>query len=208
MPCTWRTRRAASVGTAVIVVPLHHPLVYAEEATVDLLGRRALDVGLGRGYQRYEFERSTWPRAGRAGWRRSTSSGLSETFTIRRTSRFPETTVFPSLCRSPPLLTGPRPEPRFHRDHRRASAVISCPAAWRVPSSGCAEFRRIFDTHMAASPRSTRSAWAPSAPSTSPTTTPTPAPPPQQACWNMRVTLSLRSLRARRARPRPARAPS
>src|SRR5262250_2834566 len=46
------------VGTAVIVVPLHHPLVIAEEiATVDLLSGGRLDVGLGRGYQRYEFER-------------------------------------------------------------------------------------------------------------------------------------------------------
>src|SRR5215470_10881691 len=52
-----KTRRIR-VGTAVIVVPLHHPLVIAEEiATVDLLSGGRLDVGLGRGYQRYEFER-------------------------------------------------------------------------------------------------------------------------------------------------------
>src|SRR5918992_986178 len=52
-----RTRRIR-VGTAVIVVPLHHPLVIAEEiATVDLLSGGRLDVGLGRGYQNYEFER-------------------------------------------------------------------------------------------------------------------------------------------------------
>ena len=46
------------VGTAVIVVPLHHPLVVAEEiATLDLLSGGRLDVGFGRGYQNYEFER-------------------------------------------------------------------------------------------------------------------------------------------------------
>ena len=46
------------VGTAVIVVPLHHPLLVAEEiATLDLLSDGRLDVGLGRGYQHYEFER-------------------------------------------------------------------------------------------------------------------------------------------------------
>src|SRR5207247_9050375 len=46
------------VGTAVIVVPLHHPLVIAEEiATLDLLSGGRFDVGLGRGYQHYEFER-------------------------------------------------------------------------------------------------------------------------------------------------------
>jgi alkanesulfonate monooxygenase SsuD/methylene tetrahydromethanopterin reductase-like flavin-dependent oxidoreductase (luciferase family) len=52
-----KTRRIR-VGTAVIVVPLHHPLTIAEEiATVDLLSEGRLDIGLGRGYQRYEFER-------------------------------------------------------------------------------------------------------------------------------------------------------
>jgi luciferase family oxidoreductase group 1 len=46
------------VGTAVIVIPLHHPLVVAEEvATLDLVSGGRLDVGFGRGYQHYEFER-------------------------------------------------------------------------------------------------------------------------------------------------------
>src|SRR5262249_27838495 len=46
------------VGTAVIVVPLHHPLVVAEEiATLDILANGRVDIGLGRGYQYYEFER-------------------------------------------------------------------------------------------------------------------------------------------------------
>src|SRR6476620_9077403 len=46
------------VGTAVIVVPLHHPLIIAEEiAMLDVLSNGRADIGLGRGYQRYEFER-------------------------------------------------------------------------------------------------------------------------------------------------------
>src|SRR5918999_4283773 len=52
-----RTKRLR-VGTAVIVVPLHHPLLIAEEiATLDLLAGGRVDIGLGRGYQQYEFER-------------------------------------------------------------------------------------------------------------------------------------------------------
>src|SRR5436305_15352489 len=52
-----KTRRLR-VGTAVIVLPLHHPLVVAEEiAAVDLLSGGRLDVGFGRGSQRYECER-------------------------------------------------------------------------------------------------------------------------------------------------------
>src|SRR5919206_5310405 len=50
--------RTIRVGTAVIVLPLHHPLVVAEEiATIDLLSGGRLDIGLGRGYQEYEFVR-------------------------------------------------------------------------------------------------------------------------------------------------------
>ena len=46
------------VGSAVVVLPLHHPLIVAEEiATADLLSNGRLDIGLGRGYQVYEFER-------------------------------------------------------------------------------------------------------------------------------------------------------
>ncbi|PYN15887.1 MAG: LLM class flavin-dependent oxidoreductase, partial [Candidatus Rokuibacteriota bacterium] len=61
------------VGTAVIVVPLHHPLVIAEEiATLDLLAGGRLDVGLGRGYQPYEFERFGLElESGRARWEES-----------------------------------------------------------------------------------------------------------------------------------------
>ena len=61
------------VGTAVIVVPLHHPLVIAEEvATVDLLSGGRFDLGLGRGYQPYEFERLGLDlETGRSRWEES-----------------------------------------------------------------------------------------------------------------------------------------
>jgi alkanesulfonate monooxygenase SsuD/methylene tetrahydromethanopterin reductase-like flavin-dependent oxidoreductase (luciferase family) len=46
------------VGIAVIILPFHHPLIVAEEiATADVLTGGRLDVGLGRGYQPYEFDR-------------------------------------------------------------------------------------------------------------------------------------------------------
>jgi alkanesulfonate monooxygenase SsuD/methylene tetrahydromethanopterin reductase-like flavin-dependent oxidoreductase (luciferase family) len=44
------------LGTAVSVLPLHHPLRLAEAAaTVDQLSRGRLDLGIGRGYQPGEF---------------------------------------------------------------------------------------------------------------------------------------------------------
>lgn len=54
------------VGTAVIVVPLHHPLIIAEEiATLDVLSGGRLDVGFGRGYPDAISSRPIW-RDGRS----------------------------------------------------------------------------------------------------------------------------------------------
>jgi alkanesulfonate monooxygenase SsuD/methylene tetrahydromethanopterin reductase-like flavin-dependent oxidoreductase (luciferase family) len=47
----------ARLGTAVSVLPLHHPLRFAEAAaTVDQLSGGRLDLGIGRGYQPGEFD--------------------------------------------------------------------------------------------------------------------------------------------------------
>ena len=46
------------VGTAVLVLPFWHPLRLAEEiAMADQLTEGRLDIGVARGYQRYEFDR-------------------------------------------------------------------------------------------------------------------------------------------------------
>ena len=46
------------IGTAVLVLPLHHPLQLAEEiAMADQLTGGRLEVGFGSGYQEYEFQR-------------------------------------------------------------------------------------------------------------------------------------------------------
>ena len=45
------------IGTAVITLPLHHPVRVAEEiALVDVLSGGRVDVGVGRGYQSVEFD--------------------------------------------------------------------------------------------------------------------------------------------------------
>src|SRR6266513_491455 len=50
-----RTSRVR-IGTAVIVLPLHNPVLVAEDiAEADLLTGGRLEVGLGRGYAAYEF---------------------------------------------------------------------------------------------------------------------------------------------------------
>src|SRR5262249_40658776 len=95
-------------GTAVIVVPLHHPLVIAEEiATLDLLAGGRVDIGLGRGYQHYEFERFGLElESGRGRWEESIDIIL-RSFEGRPFSyegkffRIPDTSVFPQPVQRP-----------------------------------------------------------------------------------------------------------
>jgi len=55
--CAGTTRRI-KLGTAVVVVPLYNPArLLAEIATVDALSNGRLMLGIGAGYQPYEFER-------------------------------------------------------------------------------------------------------------------------------------------------------
>ncbi len=50
------------LGTAVIVVPWHNPVLLAEQAaTVDVLSNGRLDFGVGKGYRPNEFERFCIP---------------------------------------------------------------------------------------------------------------------------------------------------
>ena len=45
------------IGTAVIILPLHSPILVAEEiAMLDVLSGGRIEVGIGSGYQRQEFE--------------------------------------------------------------------------------------------------------------------------------------------------------
>lgn len=51
-----RTRRIR-LGTAVVILPLHHPLMVAEElAMLDILSGGRLDVGVGRGMGKVEYD--------------------------------------------------------------------------------------------------------------------------------------------------------
>src|SRR5262249_48824170 len=109
------------VGTAVIVVPLHHPLVIAEEiATLDLLAGGRVDVGLGRGYQPYEFERLGLDlESGRGrGWAWSahilrTLPPARRSRTAGSLSRIPKRSLPPPPLRRPPppiWITAQSPE--------------------------------------------------------------------------------------------------
>ncbi|PYN95951.1 MAG: hypothetical protein DMD91_23190 [Candidatus Rokuibacteriota bacterium] len=141
------------VGTAVIVVPLHHPLVIAEEiATLDLLSGGRLDVGLGRGYQHYEFERFGLElESGRQRWDESVDI-IVKSFEGRPFSydgklfKIPETAVFPQPFQKPhpPIWITAQSPDSLDAAVRRGFNVLSsggCSIASSVRSSPRGRFR-------------------------------------------------------------------
>src|SRR5579863_9133448 len=56
---TWLAARTTTLrlGTAVLVLPWHNPVLLAEQAaTLDLMSGGRLDLGIGKGYRHNEFE--------------------------------------------------------------------------------------------------------------------------------------------------------
>src|SRR6266516_4457697 len=150
-----RTRRIR-VGTAVIVVPLHHPLVIAEEiATVDLLSGGRLDVGLGRGYQRYEFERlGVELGESRTRWEEAVDIILQalagKPFSYEgKHYRIPETTVYPHPVQKPhpPVWVTAQSLESVETTVRRGFNLLS--GGNGVPLSRLREFREEFDRRLA-----------------------------------------------------------
>ncbi len=187
------------VGTAVIVVPLHHPLVVAEEiATLDLLAGGRVDIGLGRGYQRYEFERLGLDLdSGRGRWEEAVDVILQalegRPFTYEgKFFRIPETTIFPHPVqrpRPPIWITAQSPE-SLEAAVRRGFHVLT--GGFGVPLERLAEFRRLFDRHVAelgpAHPPAVgvqRAVYVTESAADARAAA-------EEARWNMRVTLSLR----------------
>src|SRR3989442_7492386 len=140
------------VGTAVIVVPLHHPLIIAEEiATLDLLAGGRVDIGLGRGYQHYEFERLGLELdTSRQRWEESVDVILEafrgEPFTYDgKLFKIPETTIYPQPVQKPhpPIwVTAQSPE-SIEATVRRGFNVLT--GGFGVPIERMAEFRKLFD---------------------------------------------------------------
>src|SRR5262245_60121755 len=144
------------VGTAVIVVPLHHPLVIAEEiATLDLLAGGRVDIGLGRGYQHYEFERFGLElSSSRARWEEAVDV-LMLAFERKPFSyegkyyKIPETTIFPQPLQTPrpPIWITAQSPDSVEAAVRRGFNVLT--GGFGVPIERMGEFRTLFDKVVA-----------------------------------------------------------
>ena len=187
------------VGSAVVVLPLHHPLIVAEEiATADLLSGGRLDVGLGRGYQTYEFERLGFTLGDSRERFDESVDILLEAFKGEPFSyhgkhySFEETTVFPIPVQkpNPPIwVVGQSPE-SIVAIAKRGFNLVS--GGFGVSLDRLREFRRSFDD-MITDPvmksqirvSTQRPVYVTHDESELPAMV-------EQARWNMRVTLSLR----------------
>jgi luciferase family oxidoreductase group 1 len=188
------------VGTAVIVVPLHHPLVIAEEiATLDLLAGGRVDIGLGRGYQHYEFERLGLELdSARTRWEESVDIILKalqgEPFSYAGTLfKIPETTIFPQPLQQPhpPIwVTAQSPE-SVEATVRRGFNLLT--GGFGVPIERMAEFRKQFDCLVAeVKPARMPEVGVQRAVYVTDNADDARAAA-EEARWNMRVTLSLRN---------------
>jgi luciferase family oxidoreductase group 1 len=188
------------VGTAVIVVPLHHPLVIAEEiATLDLLAGGRVDIGLGRGYQHYEFERMGLELdTARARWEESVDIILKafsgEPFSYDgKLFKIPETSIFPQPLQKPhpPIwVTAQSPE-SVEATVRRGFNLLT--GGFGVPIERMVDFRKQFDRLVAeVKPPRVPQVGVQRAVYVTDTVADARAAA-EEARWNMRVTLSLRN---------------
>ena len=188
------------VGTAVIVVPLHHPLVIAEEiATLDLLAGGRVDIGLGRGYQHYEFERFGLELStGRARWEEAVdvlmlAFGGKPFAYDGKFFKIPETTIFPQPVQQPrpPIWITAQSPDSVEGAVRRGFNVLT--GGFGVPLERMAEFRKLFDRVVAeVKPREPLQVGVQRAVYVADNDADA-RDAAEHARWNMRVTLSLRN---------------
>jgi alkanesulfonate monooxygenase SsuD/methylene tetrahydromethanopterin reductase-like flavin-dependent oxidoreductase (luciferase family) len=198
-----QTRRIR-VGTMVIVLPLHHPVIVAEEiATVDLLTGGRLDIGLGRGYQNYEFERvGATLNESRQRWEEEVDVILlalqGKPFSYDgRYYQIPETSVFPQPVQKPhpPFWVTAQSLESVEATVKRGFNLVS--GGNGVPLERLREFRQAFDGWVDEYKPANRIQVGTQRPVYVAESEAEAREAAEQARWNMRVTLSLRNNYAR-----------
>lgn len=187
------------VGSAVVVLPLHHPLIVAEEiATADLLSGGRLDIGLGRGYQTYEFERLGFSLGDSRPRFEESVDILLKAFEGKPFSyegkyySFGETSVFPTPVQKPhpPIWVVGQSEESIVATAKRGFNLIS--GGFGVPVERLRAFRQGLDAmeiDPAVKSRMHVSTQRPVYVTHDESELPAIV---EEARWNMRVTLSLR----------------
>lgn len=187
------------VGSAVVVLPLHHPLTVAEEiATADMLSGGRLDVGLGRGYQTYEFERYGLSLDDSRGRFEESVDILLKAFEGKPFAyegehyAFEETSVFPQPVQDPrpPIWVVGQSMESVAATAKRGFNLVT--GGFGVPLERLREFRQSFDAMDIPADVKAKMRVSTQRPVYVTHDRSELANAVEQARWNMRVTLSLR----------------
>ena len=104
--------RTLRLGTAVVVLPWHNPVLLAEQAaTIDLLSGGRFDFGVGKGYRHNEFARLLHPDGGsRRALQRMRSTSIVKAWTSKeRFSHHGKYWNFADIIVEPPTAQKPHP---------------------------------------------------------------------------------------------------
>jgi alkanesulfonate monooxygenase SsuD/methylene tetrahydromethanopterin reductase-like flavin-dependent oxidoreductase (luciferase family) len=135
--------KTVRIGIGVSVLPFHHPLQLAEQgAMVDVLSGGRLEFGVGRGSQRYEYERLGVAMDDKGARFEEAMGIIRQAWTEEGFShegpyyRFPDTTVYPRVLQRPhpPIWVASTTPPtlRYAVTHRypvMGSALLTLPRA-------------------------------------------------------------------------------
>lgn len=187
------------VGSAVVVLPLHHPLIVAEEiGTADILSGGRLDVGFGRGYQPYEFERLGLSLDDSRERFDEAVDVILQAFEGKPFSyhgkhySFEETSIFPTPIQEPrpPIWVVGQSTDSILATVKRGFNIVS--GGFGIPIDRLRAFRKAYDemdidadTRAKIRVSTQRPVYVTTDESELPEIV-------EQARWNMRVTLSLR----------------
>jgi alkanesulfonate monooxygenase SsuD/methylene tetrahydromethanopterin reductase-like flavin-dependent oxidoreductase (luciferase family) len=135
--------KTVRIGIGVSVLPFHHPLQLAEQgAMVDVLSGGRLEFGVGRGSQRYEYERLGVPLDDKGARFEEAMAIIRQAWTEEAFAHqgtyycFPETTVYPRVLQRPhpPIWVASTTPPTLHYAVRQrypvmGSALLTLPRA-------------------------------------------------------------------------------
>jgi alkanesulfonate monooxygenase SsuD/methylene tetrahydromethanopterin reductase-like flavin-dependent oxidoreductase (luciferase family) len=136
------------LGTFIIILPFHHPVRVAEDAaTVDILSKGRLDLGLGQGYVVSEFESFRIPRRERAGRLEEGSELIRRCFTEENFSFSGKFYPMENVNLTPKPLQKPCP-PIWIAAMAEKSVTRAARLRFHLAGSGGTDLQRFYDSAL------------------------------------------------------------
>jgi alkanesulfonate monooxygenase SsuD/methylene tetrahydromethanopterin reductase-like flavin-dependent oxidoreductase (luciferase family) len=136
------------LGTFIIILPFHHPVRVAEDAaTVDILSKGRLDLGLGQGYVVSEFESFRIPRRERAARLEEGSELIRRCFTEENFSSLGKFYPMENVNLTPKPVQKPYP-PIWIAAMAEKSVTRAARLGFHLAGSGGTDLQRFYDSAL------------------------------------------------------------